>query len=183
MRSMTVFSVLALLVLIGGGATTLLGGRAMLKEWAQSGEALAIGETWEIELPEGPVLAYYQSPDVIPTNYITLRVLDRDGNHVPALEPDDPNAFAIGDVQGRALFAIQNSLAGVYSLTCTDVLATSDSELPPDDRLVVAKAPNSLAEAMSRTRMVYAVGAAGTLILVIVLYILHAITLARMSRR
>lgn len=183
MRSMTVFSVLALLVLIGGGAMTLLGGRAMLKEWAQSGVALTIGETWEIELPEGPVLAYYQSPDVIPTGHITLHVTTIEGEPVPVRQPDDPNDFAVGGVQGRALFAIHTERKGVYLATCRDALGEPGTALPSSDRLMVAKAPNSLAEAMGRTRMVYVVGAAGTLILVIVLYIGHWITIARASRR
>ena len=99
-RPITKWSVLALIVIVIGGATTLLLGQLWLEQWARTGQRAAIGLDQTVDLPAGRILVYYES---------TIAVPEIGTASLSAFDPYGRRGRAAG---GRILAALASSLKG-----------------------------------------------------------------------
>lgn len=150
-------------------------GRAVLKDWAQSGKRFPLGVWGIVDLNETDLLVYYETSDAIPAEYITLTVMDLNDNLISVSTPSNRNDFSYKDKQGAALFVLSLSQSGSYRFVCNDAMADSISDNPQQDEIVFAKSPNSKAQAVNKSNLTFVIGGASTLILAAFLYIIHGL--------
>ncbi len=181
-KTITIWNILALIVVVTGIPLTILQARAALQDWAQSGKRFPLGVWDVVDLKETNTLVYYESSDAIPTEYITLTFMDLDGNSLTAATAKDRNDFSYNDKQGAALFELSLPRPGSYRFICNDAMANSIADNPKQDEIVFAKSPNSKAQAQSKSTLTYIIGGGSTLLLAAILYIVHGICLQRADR-
>lgn len=168
-----------MLVVIIGIPLTILQGRAAMQNWAQSGKRFPLGVWGVVDLKEKDTLVYYESSDAIPTEYVTLNVMNLDGSPISYSTPQDRNDFSHKDKQGAALFELSLPQPGSYQFICSDTMASSIADNPKQDEVVFAKSPNSKAQALKKSTFIYIIGGGSTLLLAAILYIIHGIRLQR----
>ncbi len=166
---------LALIVVVAGTALTLYYAQRPIERWARSGQRFALGISWEIDLEAGKSLVYYESPEEIPVNFITLTVIDADDRVMGVVLIGGTNDYVVDGMNGAALFEMEIDAPGSYLVICNDAAADSISSAPEADRIVLGKSPNTKAEALGRRRTIHLIGAGITLGLAIILYILHGL--------
>ena len=181
-KNITIWNILAILVVIAGIPMTIIQGRAVLKNWAQSGKGFPIGVWGIVDLKEMDILVYYESDDAIPSEYVTLIVMDLNDNLISVSTPSDRNDFSYKDKQGAALFVLSLPQSGSYRFVCNDAMASSISDNPQQDEIVFAKSPNSKAQAINKSNLTFVIGGASTLGLAAILYFIHRIWLHRKER-
>jgi len=179
LKNITIFNILALIVVIVGIPLTILQGRAELQNWAQSGKRFPLGVWGIVDLKETDTLVYYESPDAVPTEYVMLTINDINNSEIYVSTPTDRNDFSYKDKQGAALFKLSLSQQGSYRFICNDAMANSIADNPEQDEVVFAKSPNSKAQALNKSTWTYIIGGGSTLGLAAILYIIHGIRLQR----
>ena len=179
LKNITIFNILALIVVITGIPLTILQARAALQNWAQSGERFPLGVWGIVDLKETDTLVYYESPDAVPTEYVKLIINDINNTLVHVSTPNERNDFSFKDKQGAALFELTLLQPGSYRFICHDAMANSIEDNPEQDKVVFAKSPNSKAQAQNKSTLTYIIGGASTLGLAAILYIFHGIRLQR----
>lgn len=181
-RSITIYSLLALVVVIAGAALTLYSAHLSIQRWATSGKKFPLGEWWQVDLKAGKSLVYYESPLEIPVNFITLNVLDANSRAMGVFLTGGTNDFLVDGTNGAAVFEIEIDAPGSFQIICNDAAASSIHSVPEADRIVFEKSPNSKVEALGRRRTIQMVGAGITLGLALLLYIIHGIAVGRSNR-
>jgi hypothetical protein len=175
--------VLALLViLVGGGLTFLLAHNYKL-QWAQSGQRLKFGTTYEIELsPEqSPVILFYETASSeASSGDVVMTVYDPFGERVTRMAAgSEEDSFVISGWHGYPTRQLPLDEAGVYQIKCSNVAYGSDADVPADDRVVLLKQPPRTTEMLANYRVILVIGASITMVLAIALYIAHGIALSR----
>jgi hypothetical protein len=179
--SISIWNVLALLTVLGGGTLTLLLDQMSIRSWAYSGIRRPIGNEQIVDLPAGELLVYYESPDYVPGQPVYFSIRSADGNRIPYGTPTSDNNFALlmSGWSGRAMWQID-----LPEPTRCEVIVLNDMpEFEDEDRskhqVVFAKQPATLAEATRNRRIIQYLGAGLTIGLAIALYIVHGVTLSR----
>jgi hypothetical protein len=180
-RSITKWNILALLVMISGVITTLGLDQIVVRAWAGSGQAFPIGQKSTIALPAGDSMVWYEGLDRVPVSDVSLFMYDPDGDRVKPeiLSADIDWALLLGRKCGRALWRLHLPRAGVYEFSAFNHNFASDREIPPDDRIVFLKTPDSLAEITLLRRIIQITGANVTVTSAVVLYLLHFLALRK----
>lgn len=178
-KSVTIWSVLALVFLVGGGAATFILSQQIMPSWAESGSGHPVGTPFRETMPEGEHYIYYQSNVSVPfPDQVRLVVSSSIDESMEIKRIDDSeietHTFAVGDIQGRALYKMTVKDADTYSFK-----ATMFGLGEPGDQLVVLKDPQTVADARSQRMMTLILGLALTLVLFIGFYIVHGVTLSR----
>lgn len=178
---MTKWNVLALLVIVIGGGLVIAMDQLWLSSWVNSGKAFPIAQRLTIDLPAGESLVYYESLVGVPRDSITLYLWDPDGERIFLRPiPDDISYHAwLSGWSGRALWKLNLPVAGQYSFKCDNHNYPSDRDIPPDDRVVFLKQPDSLEHFSSMRKTVQIAGASVVFLLAVVFYILHGQALAK----
>ncbi|MDY7108026.1 MAG: hypothetical protein SYC29_05260 [Planctomycetota bacterium] len=180
--SITRWSVLALIVVLLGGAVTLLLGQLWLEQWARTGQRAAIGRDQTVDLPAGEMLVYYESNIAVPeVGSAKLAVRDPYGRRVRPTIPAEDNTFQmmLSDRCGRALWELNVVEPGEHTVRCFNVNFASDTDVPPGDRLVFGKQPGTVAQALVVRKTILIIGAGITLLLAAFLYIIHGVALQK----
>jgi len=181
-RPITKWSVLALIVVVVGGAITLLLGQLWLGQWAKTGQRLAVGSEQSVELPAGNVLVYYESSVAVPEiRTAKLSVLDPYGRRLRPIIPAEDHTFKLmfGGSSGRALWELEIVEPGVHTIRCFNNNFASDADVPAEDRVVFGKQPGSVAQAIAVRKTILITGAVITIALAVILYILHGLALRK----
>lgn len=196
-RPITIFSVLALLVLLSGVATVLYFRFFTMDAWINSGDRVPIGSQrtntpdGTVELVQGEHIVFYESPVGVPqyAGMITFILTAPDGSPVPVgLFRGDEEAESYGprpilsftNMSGRPLWRIEAPVTGVYQ-----VYAKAEDDFlkdAGDDRVVFNKVPPQFSQLNQRTRTMMIVLLSLTGGVFVVLYILHGIALSRRAR-
>jgi hypothetical protein len=176
---MTRWNRLALVVALGGAALTILGDQLHLRRWAQSGIRMPVGEATTIDLPEGDLVAYYESSVAVPNGNVLLAVRGADGAIVPPRLPYEESNFRVlmTGWSGRALWRLDGVRAGPYTVIANNPNFLSNEEVPPDDRIVFAKEPATFTAFDRRRKAVQLTGAGITVVATVLLYCLHVLAL------
>ncbi|MBI82356.1 MAG: hypothetical protein CMJ81_04095 [Planctomycetaceae bacterium] len=187
-RPNTVFSILAILTLVGLGAATTWGTWFHVESWISSGTRLKIGTQHHVQLFSGEYVFFFESPRVLPqdSEKIQLLIQDHQANKVQVFPlPFDPEEQyqsrrpLSGDrLLGRAMWKVTIPVDGVYSLRCQNTRSIQD---PDHDRLVVAKSPPSFRTVKSTSNQFKVAGFAMTGGLTIIFYLFHGVIIARRS--
>ena len=172
---MSRWSLLALLAVVIGGGSTIAADRIHIRDWAFSGVRVPVGERVEVNLPAGPQLAYYESAGDLPTNVVLLE-MTHDGMGVFERRAKENNEFRllVGGWSGRSVWSFENLEPGWYTVFVKNAHYETYDDVPDNDRLVFAKDPPTLAEAMRTSWVIRITGSVVTLGLVVVFYTLHA---------
>ncbi len=137
-------------------------------------------------LPQGESIhVYYQSPVAVPNGRVDLKLKYPDGDPLEPTairRPDDTEPFELGGQHIRPLYVLTLDVAGEYQVMATNMAVMSDTEVA-QDRVVFAKSPDTFDEASNGRRIIHAIGATITVVIVIILYVLHGLALGRRSRR
>ncbi|MHC5023944.1 MAG: hypothetical protein ACYTGG_08530 [Planctomycetota bacterium] len=184
-RPITRWNLLALLAVLAGVSITLGLDHLSLHQWAQSGLAIPVGEHFEVELPVGETLVYYESRQNIVPDRILLDVIGANGERVRARPPMEENNFRLllGGWSGRSLWNVRVEEAGTYRIRGFNADYLQDEQVPEDDRVVLFKQPRTLAEAVANRKVIQIVGASITMCVALLLYLLHWRALARAGAR
>jgi len=193
-RPITIFSVLALIVLLCGVATVLYFRFFTMDSWINSGDRVPIGSQrtstpeGTVELAQGVHIVFYESPVGVPqyAGMISFNVNAPDGTPLMiGLFRGDEDAESYGprpilsftNMSGRPLWRIEAPVAGVYQ-----VFAKAEDDFlkdAGDDRIVFNKVPQLFTELNQRTRTMMIVLLSLTGGVFVILYILHGIALSR----
>ena len=107
-KSLTIWSILALVCLLGGGGATFFISQQILPSWAATGEGGGVLRAFTVNLPKGEHYIYYESMDSVPfPDQLKITIVSSVGEDIKLTAiPDSELAdhtYAIGDLQGRAL--------------------------------------------------------------------------------
>lgn len=185
-KPITVWSVLALIVLVGLGGLTVLASWYSVRLWVQGGEKFVIEPSGRVRdqvyLSAGQHVVFYESFEALPTDYMMyIGPAEAPETAIPknVIFNDDPfvqqNKFEHGGVQGKPVCTIEAPTEGWYEFT----FYNSNTELDPNDRIVFGKSPATLEAALQRRTLISIGGLSVTGVLFIGLYLLHGLTLAR----
>lgn len=143
-----------------------------------------MGPTHQIDLPDRPILVYYESPHNVAVSRLILYVKGPYGERIRPRSPDSENSYhlRLTGWSGRSVWELDLAEPGTYEFRCSNADYASDAEVPEEDRVVFMKEPRTLAEARSKQRLIYIVGGIFTLIPCIIFYVLHGLAL-RADRR
>jgi hypothetical protein len=180
-RPITKWSVLALVCVVIGAATTMTLDQIWLNEWVKSGSHFPINQWNVAELPLGSTLVYYESPYSVPIGDVSLHLTDPEGERIRMAQLTEDISYRVflSGWSGRALWRINLTKPGNYRFRCSNSNFADDSQVPLEDRITFAKTPASLADATRVRKFVQITGATLTMTLVIVFYLLHALALKR----
>lgn len=174
-----------MLVVLAGTICTLGLDQAWLRSWVNSGRSYPLSQRLTIDLPPGKSLVYYESPDGVPMENANLQLYDSDGDRLPVARPSHDISYRMmfGGMSGRALWQIDIPRAGQFTFICYNFNFTSDREIPPDDRVVFLKQPDSIEQVGLVRSLIQVTGATITVTLVILLYTLHGIAVYRRAAK
>ena len=182
-RSITIWNVLALLVMLLGGGLTFLLAYNYKTQWAQTGQRLEFGSEYQIELaPEqSPVIFFYETASSeASSGDVVLTVYDPFGERITRLAAgSEDESFVIAGWHGYPTRELAVDEAGVYRIKCSNVAYSSDKEVPEDDRVVLLKQPPRTTQMLANHRIMLVVGASITMALAIAFYVVHGLTLNR----
>jgi hypothetical protein len=196
-RPITIFSVLALIVLLCGVAAVLYFRFFTMDAWINSGHRVPLAPRdsrtaqGAVELAAGPQVVFYESPVGVPQfpGMIDLYIEGQDGTPVRVgLFRGDEGAESYGprpvlsftNMSGKPFWQIEVPVNGVYQ-----VYARAEDEFLEDageDRIVFNKNPPLFSQLDSRTKTVMIVLLSVTGGIFVGLYILHAVALARRAK-
>ena len=168
-----------MVVVIAGAALTLYNAHLSMQSWATSGKRLPLGEWHQVDLKAGNSLVYYETPLVVPIDFISLNVLDANERAMGVFLTGGTNDFVVNGTNSAAVFEIEIDAPGSFWIICNDAAAASIDSAPETDRIVFEKSPNSKVEALARRRTIHLVGASITLGLAVLLYIIHGVAVGR----
>ena len=187
-RPSTVFSVLAIVTLVGLGAATGLGTWFHVESWISSGTSFDTGTQHHVKLSAGEYIFFFESPRSLPqdSEEIQLFIQNHQGEKVPTspLPYDSEEQYQSGRLLsgnrllGRAMWKVTIPVAGVYSLKCQDTRGTQD---PNPDRIVVGKTPPSFRALKTTNNQFRVAGFAMAGGLTIIFYLFHGVVVARRS--
>jgi len=177
--SITTWNVLALMVVLIGGGATLLMAHQTVRDWAYSGIRIPVGDWYDVDLPAGDVLVYYESAVSLPTANVELTLRDRRGQYIGSHHPDNANEFKLisADWAGRSLWELSIPESDTYTAQAVNYNISREDEDRSGDSIVFAKQPTALSDAMRRRNTTLAVGAAVTIVLAAALYVVHGFSL------
>jgi hypothetical protein len=181
-RPITIWSLLALAVMIVGMGVTLGLHLFWLRAWAETGVKFSVSHRRApVDLPAGSNLVWYESRQSVPTGDVVLNLYNSAGDRVPVGHPSGDVSYLLSfsDLSGRALWELHLAKAGRYEFEASNNTVTSDDQIPADDRIVFLKSPDSLEQANTVRKVLVVTSATITITLVIVLYIVHGVTLAK----
>jgi len=192
-RPITIYSILALVVLVAGGGATLAFSFLSIDNWIDEGDPYPIGRLNTMELPEGRVVFFFESPEIVPGNPDGVQIYIRrpDGEplsserieDVPISEAESygPRPFLPRRrVFGRPLWAVDVPASGVYEVRVTNNLEEQNMR---EDRIVVGKTPQSFAAMKKRNDQLKIAGLSITGAVFVLLYIMHGVSLSRREAR
>lgn len=191
-RPITIFSVLALLVIVVGGSGVLIFSNLRLDGWMRAGSKVPLGQQYTVELAAGDHVVFYESPlDTLPPDgrHVHLFVMDANGDRVRTIhriiDQNDPEnygprrLFPTTRHYGRPLWDLNIPVAGTFTVRVENDFEEQDA----GDRVVFNKPhPQSFREFNESNRrltltLVVALGA-----IVVGLYIAHGMTLSRRAQ-
>ncbi len=186
-KSITKWNVLALVIVLAGLVITLSLDQFWLYTWSESGVQFPIGGQYEIELPAGRSLVYYESYESVPAGPVTLQIFSATGERTrvgPPRNEDNRESYRVRltGLSGKAFWELDVLEGGPYQIMATNESVLSDSDIPADDRVVFFKSPNSLRGATRIQKMIRISGATITAVPTIVCYLLHWGVLGRIRR-
>jgi hypothetical protein len=174
--SITAWNLFALAVIVLGGLATLGAGQLYLHRWVDSGIHVPVGGRFDVHLPYGRTLVYYESKQSVPSRTPLLKVLDAYNIYVAVQPiPDEDNNYhtAMTGWSGRAIHVIDIDEEGTFTVSCSAADYLSIEDIPPDDRVSFFKSPNTLEDAQAMYKTVLIIGASITVLLAVLLYVLH----------
>lgn len=178
---MTKWNVLALLVIVLGGGLVLALDQMWLSSWVSSGRSFPIAQRYNIDLPAGESLVYYESREGVPRDSVTLYIWDPDSERIfvrPLVDDISYHAWLTG-WSGRALWRLNLPAAGQYSIKCDNHNYPSNQDIPADDRIVFLKQPDSLEDFSGVRKTVQVLGGSIVFVVAVSLYVLHGRALAK----
>ncbi len=185
-KPITIWSILALVVLMGLGGFTVFASWYSVRMWVDSGEKFIIEPTGRVRdqvfLTTGEHIVFYESVEALPTDYM-MYIAAAESPETPTqkkvLFNDDPfvqnNKFEHGGVQGKPVCRITAPSDGWYEFT----FHNSNMDMDPNDRIVFGKSPQTLESAIQRRTFISIGGLSVTGVLFIGLYLMHAVTLSK----
>lgn len=189
-KPITIFSVLALVVLLAGVIAVLYFKFVSVDSWINSGDKIQLDVATTVQLDAGQHVIFYESPQgVIEGAYmVSLLVEGPDGERVPTTQVDaseeqsyGPRPFlSFANVSGKPFWRLTAPVAGTYRVRA-QTWPSLRGEVD-DDRIVFNKNPQSFVEVNNRTTRLTIVLLAVTGGVVVLLYVAHGITLAQRNR-
>jgi len=178
-RRVTRWNIAALLILLLGGAGTLLAGQLWLLHWADTGVHIPINVRHAVDLPHGTTTVYYETGGRVPSRDPMLKIRDPYGVWIRARPPEQAGNFRMlfTGWSGRAVAQLNVDEEGTYTFFCSNPDALSLDEVPADDRIALLKEPDSLERARRIHKIILIAGASVTILLTIIAYAMHAATL------
>jgi hypothetical protein len=178
---MTKWNVLALLAIVIGGGLVIAMDQLGLSSWVNSGKSFPIAQRMSVDLPAGEHFVYYESRVGVPRDSVTLYFWGPDGQRVFLRQISDDISYQmlLSGWSGRALWRLNLPVAGSYSFKCDNHNYPSDAEIPPDDRVVFLKQPDSLDSFGSMRKTMQIAGGSVVFVIVVIFYVLHGRTLAK----
>ena len=178
---MTKWNVLALLVIVIGGGLVLAMDQVWLSSWVNSGKSFPIAQRFNVDLPAGESLVYYESRVGVPRDSVTLYLWDPDGERIFVTQiPDDISYYVwLSGWSGRALWRLNLPSPGQYSIKCDNHNYPSDKDIPADDRVVFVKQPDSLDSFSGTRKAMQVAGGSFVFVIAVVFYVLHGRALAK----
>lgn len=190
-RPITIFSILALIVLVVGGGLTVLVSFARIDNWMKSGERFAVGVESAIEFIEpGEQVIFFETrlPELpAHSGAINFHLIDGPRNDLRFewIEPDAQESYAprrvlpTTKVSGRPLWRVTVTEPGLYTFRVDNYHLEQD---PENDRIVFGKNPQSFREVTKSANQIKFGGLAFTGVLFVTLYVLHAVVLSRRAK-
>ncbi|UCD76644.1 MAG: hypothetical protein JSV91_06905 [Phycisphaerales bacterium] len=204
-RSITIWNLLALVVVVAGALATLGLGEMWMHRWAGTGLRMRLDDWCTLDLQAGKSLVYYESSQTVPDGGVVLTANiprevfvplsqaegrpseeeDVQRNRFPAfpLAEDISYRLMLGGQSGRALWELNLPEAGSYELRAVNTNYLSDEAVPAGDCIVFHKQPDTLAGAMDIRRGIHICGAAVTILLAVILYIKHGRVLKHLRQQ
>ena len=175
----TIWNLLALVVIVLGVAAALGGGEAWLHYWAGSGQKVRIGDEAQVYLEGGEQLVYYESSQAVPTFNVVLELTGTDGRKLRAIPVIEEISYSLkrGQQHGKALWRVSIPQTAWYTARARNYQVDSDTELPEEDRIVFGKKPETVEGMMSVRRVVQIGFGALGLVLAAALYAVHFMVL------
>ncbi|MCA9290010.1 MAG: hypothetical protein KDA25_02715 [Phycisphaerales bacterium] len=177
--------------MVTGTLLTIGAGELVKRSWLESGTMFSPtgGRDWtSVDLPEGSMTVYYQSPHGVPDGQVSLTIRYPDGELVPASSNRRPIAteseqidFHIAGFSGRAISNLIVDVPGTYRFFCSNTSVGSDT-MVAQDRVVFMKHPDRLVDMLGLHKRVLVIGASITVAIAALLYGVHGIVLSRRSR-
>jgi hypothetical protein len=181
-RRLTRWNVLALIVVVLGAVCTTAAGQLWVHYWAKSGVRVPLGQWHTIDLPAGDMYVYYEVDGPLPDETVFLHVQDSSGrpaNAFPNANEDNDYYLAFSGWSGRPLWHLQGLESGPHNVVAWASRHLVDSPTSSAERVVFAKQPNTIAEVDATRKRIQTTGAALTIAVAILLYILHGVSLHR----
>ncbi|MHC4949179.1 MAG: hypothetical protein ACYTG1_13135, partial [Planctomycetota bacterium] len=166
-RLITPWNLLALAVGVIGAVATVGASHLWMLDWSRSGLRFPVAESCSVELPAGPTLVYYESPEAVPPGNVTLDLRGPDGDRVTCYAPGDGHSYHayLSGLSGRALWRIRPEAAGTYRFSSFNANYDSTADIPDGDRIVFLKTPGTVSEARGRQKLIQIAGATSSMFL------------------
>jgi len=188
-RPITIFNVLALLFLIGGGGATLVLSFWHIDSWIDSGETWEVGKTQRVELSPGELVVFFESPGPLPAIHDQVHLIMRDESRqqlfaqkIPVSEEETyaPRPFlSFTRYSGRPLWRVQVPQQGIYSMY---VQNDHEERAFGEERVAIGKDPSLFSMVHDVNNRIKIAGLSLTGALFVGCYILHGVALARRTR-
>lgn len=179
--SITKWNILALVAVVCGLVITMTLDQLWILQWGESGLRFPVGERQTITLPKGRTLVYYESPHSVPSGPVTFTLFNPDGRRirVPMIPNDINYKILLTGVSGRAFWELSIMRPGDYSFEISNDSVLSDVDVPPEDKIVFLKSPDTLAEAQAFQKIIRITGASISIVVLTIFYLLHIVTLKK----
>lgn len=180
-KSITIWNIAALAVMVIGASSTLLAAHVWMAHWAGTGVHLPVGQRTRIALPAGETMVFYESLYTVPSSLASLHIVSPEGEriHPETFDGDDNYRIRGSGLSGRALWRVYLPIDGIYDIGCYNSNYLSNDAIPADDRVAMFKEPNTLHAAGLIQTGIHIGGGTITVVFATALYTLHALSLKR----
>ena len=180
-ESITKWNILALVSVVCGLVITMTLDQMWILQWGESGIRFPVGGRQTITLPQGRSLVYYESPHSVPSGPVSFSLIHPDGRRVrvPMITKDINYKILLTGISGRAFWELRIREPGDYSFETSNDSVLSDDDVPPEDKIVFLKSPNSLSEAKAFQKIIRITGASISIVVLTIFYLLHFVTLKK----
>lgn len=150
-------------------------------QWGESGIRFPVGERQTITLPQGHSMVYYESPHSVPSGPVSFSLFHPDGRRVrvPMITKDINYKIFLTGISGRAFWELSIRRPGEYSFEISNDSVLSDDDVPPEDKIVFMKSPDTLGEAQAFQKIIRITGASISIVVLTIFYLLHIVTLKK----
>lgn len=150
-------------------------------QWGESGIRFPVGERQTITLPQGRSMVYYESPHSVPSGPVSFSLINPDGRRkrVPMITEDINYKIFLTGISGRAFWQLIIMQPGDYSFETSNDSVLNDEDVPPEDKIVFLKNPDTLGEAQAVQKIIRITGASISIVVLTIFYLLHIVTLKK----